>query len=246
MRGQQLAKRPPRVSHSRQILAKDTKAQKLLLHAASEVNPLKNFLPARWIVPLLLLAGKPVASQEIADTFYQEWVDYRDGEISMAFNQTPVEFALDAIRVRTGLQIVVPPAVGNKVLSLQLNRVPLEPAVRSFISYIGFKNFALMYDNDGRPNRAVVLGTRSDDGSTELEVNAHPAPINEPIAQPLTTDEREKLQKALERWSELKQEERGRIEDRLKTLPPSEEREQLVAEYGRQILGIKNREPSIP
>ena len=208
---------------------------------------MKNFFPTRWLLPLLVLStGKPAFSQDLADTFYREWIDYRDGEISMAFNQTPVDLALDAIRARTGLQIVVPPAVGSKVLSLQLDRVPLEPAVRSFISYIGFKNFALMYDKDGRPNRAVVLGTSSDDGSTESAVNAHPAPINEPIAQPLTTDEREKIQKALKRWSDLKQEERGRIEDRLKTLPPSEEREQLVAEYGRQILGIKDREPSIP
>ncbi len=205
---------------------------------------MKNFFPTRWLLLLLVLStGKPAFSQDLADTFYQEWIDYRDGEISMAFNQTPVELALDAIRVSTGLQIVVPTAVENKVLSLQLNRVPLEPAVRSFISHIGFKNFALMYDNDGHPNRAVVLGNRSNDGSSQL---AHPMPINEPIIQPLTTDEREKIQKALDRWSDLKQEERGRIEDRLKTLPPSEEREQLVAEYGRQILGIKNREPSIP
>ena len=79
---------------------KDATAQKLLHNAASEVNPLKNFLSASWMLPLLLLAGKPVASQEIADTFYQEWVEYRDGKISMAFNETPVELALDAIRVR--------------------------------------------------------------------------------------------------------------------------------------------------
>ena len=61
---------------------------------------------------------------------------------------------------------------------------------------------------------------------------------NEPAAQPLSTDERAKLQKELERWNELKQEERGRIEDRLKTLPESEEREQLVKAYGRQVLGL--------
>jgi hypothetical protein len=42
----------------------------------------------------------------------------------------------------------------------------------------------------------------------------------------------------LERWTELKQEERGRIEDRLKNLPASETRELLVAEYGRQVLGL--------
>ncbi len=208
---------------------------------------MKKFSSARWLFLLLLLStGNRVFAQDLATTPYEDWIDYRDGEISLAFNQIPVEVALDAIRTQTGLQIIVPSAVGNKVLSLQLTRVPLEPAVRSFISYIGFKNFALMYDNNGRPNRAVVLGTRPEDSSTQLPVNAHPAPINEPVVQPLTADEREKLQKALKSWSELKQEERGRIEDRLKKLAPSEEREQLVAEYGRQILGIKNPEPSVP
>jgi hypothetical protein len=62
----------------------------------------------------------------------------------------------------------------------------------------------------------------------------------EAVVQPLKSEERDTLQKELERWGELKQEERGRIEDRLKTLPPSEEREQLVKEYGRKLLGIKN------
>jgi hypothetical protein len=46
------------------------------------------------------------------------------------------------------------------------------------------------------------------------------------------------MQKDLERWSELKQEERGRIEDRLKNLPESDERDQLIKLYGTQILAI--------
>jgi hypothetical protein len=192
----------------------------------------------------MLLAGKPVASQEIADPFYQEWVEYRDGEISMVFNETPVELALDAIRVRTGLQIIVPPMTANRVLSLQLSRLPLEPAVRSFITYIGFKNFALMYDDEGRPNRAVVLAAASEDSNSRPVANAQPTHSNEAISQPLTVNEREKIQKELGRWSGLNQEERGRIEERLKTLPPSEEREQLVAEYGRQLLGLKSQESS--
>ena len=205
---------------------------------------MKNLLPARWILPLLLLAGKPAASQEIPDTLYREWVDYRDGELSMAFNQTPVELALYAIRAQTGLQIVVPPATANHLLSLQLNRLPLEPAVRSLITYIGFKNFALMYDKDGRPNRAIVLAAAPDDSTGRLVANSQPAPTNESTPPQLTAEEREKIEKELGRWSELTREERGRIEDRLKTLPPSEEREQLVAEYGRQLLGIKSQEHS--
>ena len=62
----------------------------------------------------------------------------------------------------------------------------------------------------------------------------------EPVVEPLRAQERAQLQKELDRWAELKQEDRGRIEERLKTLPPSEDREQLVKEYGRQLLGIKN------
>ena len=54
----------------------------------------------------------------------------------------------------------------------------------------------------------------------------------------LSADERDKMQKYLERWSELKQEERGRIEDRLKNLPESDERDQLINVYGTQILAI--------
>jgi hypothetical protein len=55
---------------------------------------------------------------------------------------------------------------------------------------------------------------------------------------PLTLDERQQLKRDLDRWTELKQEERGRIEDRLKTLPTSDDREILVREYGRQLLGL--------
>ncbi|MGE5302456.1 MAG: hypothetical protein ACM3TN_03950 [Alphaproteobacteria bacterium] len=176
---------------------------------------------------------------------YQEWVEYRDGELSVAFNQTPVELALFAIRAQTGVQIIVPPVTENRLLSLQLNRLPLEPAVRSFITYIGFKNFALMYDNDGRPNRAVVLAGAPDDSAGRRVDKPQPTPTDETASSPLTAEEREKIQKELGRWSELTREERGRIEDRLKTLPPSEEREQLVAEYGRQLLGIKSQEPSV-
>lgn len=96
-----------------------------------------------------------------------------------------------------------------------------------------------MYDEEGLPKRAVVLEARP-------EVRAAPTADSkvdysaEPVVEPLRALERAQLQKELERWGELKQEERGRIEERLKTLPPSEDREQLVKEYGRQLLGIKN------
>ena len=189
-----------------------------------------------FILAILMFWGaQPVHPQELEDSFYGEAVEYRDGEISVAFSQTPVVLALTVIEARTGLQIIVPAAVENKLVNLRLDRQALEPAFRSLISSIGFSNFALMYDANGRPHRAVVLGAQpralaSAEAQSEDAVAAN---------QPLATGEREKLQSELERWSDLKQEERGRIEDRLKSLPPSDEREQLLQEYGRQALGVK-------
>ena len=167
---------------------------------------------------------------------YQPWVDYSDGKISVAFDQAPVMVAVSAFRDKTGFEIVLPAAAEHQLLNLHLTGLPLEPAVRSMIQSIGFRSFALMYDETGRPNRAVVVAPQSEDDFNAAATKSEKMDA----AQPLTPEERESLQKQLEHWHELKEEVRGRIEDRLKSLPPSEEREQLVKEYGRQVLGIKN------
>jgi hypothetical protein len=188
----------------------------------------------RTVVTVLALVGlKPAFAQE--DVIYQ-WVDYRDGEVSVAFDQAPVAVAINAILARTGVKIVLPASAENKLLNLKLDRLPLEPAVRSLITSIGFNNFALMYDDTGRPSRAVVVGAMED----QVNLTALSASATEKSAiKALTKDERDRLQKDIERWNELKNEDRGRIEDRLKSLPESEERDQLVKEYGRQVLEIK-------
>jgi hypothetical protein len=192
-----------------------------------------------FALALAFSSVQPAFPQTIADTLYRESVEYEDGKITVDFDQTPLGVALNAIQVKTGLQITVPPATESKLLNLRLSRLPLEPAVRSLIAYIGFRSFALVYDEEGHPKRAVVLEARP-------EVRATPASDSKvdssaaPVVEPLRELERAELQKELERWGELKQEDRSRIEGRLKTLPPSEDREQLVKEYGRQLLGIKN------
>ena len=192
-----------------------------------------------FALALAFSSVQPAFPQTIADTLYRESVEYEDGKITVDFDQTPLGVALNAIQVKTGLQITVPPATESKLLNLRLSRLPLEPAVRSLIAYIGFRSFALVYDEEGHPKRAVVLEARP-------EVRATPASDSKvdssaaPVVEPLRELERAELQKELERWAELKQEDRSRIEERLKTLPPSEDREQLVKEYGRQLLGIKN------
>lgn len=175
-------------------------------------------------------------AQTAEEAFYQQWVDYSDDRISVAFDQIRVAEALDAILQKTGFQFILPSSADSKLLNLRLERSPLEPAVYSLLSNIGFSNFALIYDERGRPNRAVVLGGQVDEAS-RLSANSGQPP--DVVGQPLNPEERDTLHKELERWDELKQEERGRVEDRLKKLPASEEREQLVKEYGRKLLGIK-------
>jgi hypothetical protein len=181
---------------------------------------------------LLLVLRTPLAgAQSDVDDYYQNWVDYKDGAVSLAFDQTPIPFAISALHAKTGIQIIIPPASETRLINLRVDHQPLEPAVRSLITTIGYRNFALVYDDAGRPNRAIVVNTKP-----------IPPPIvaakNEGTVQPLSKEERDSLQKDLERWNDLKQEDRGRIEDRLKTLPESEEREELVRLYGRQVLGI--------
>lgn len=192
-----------------------------------------------FALALAFLNIQPAFPQVIADTLYRENVEYEGGKISIDFEQTPLGVALNAIQVKTGLQITVPPATESRLLNLRLSRLPLEPAVRSLISSIGFGSFALMYDEEGLPKRAVVLEARPE-VRTAPTADLRGDYSAEPVVEPLRAQERAQLQKELERWGELKQEERGRIEERLKTLPPSEDREQLVKEYGRQLLGIKN------
>ena len=195
---------------------------------------MKHLLKLGFILaPLAMASVAPVFAQTDADEYYQQWIDYRNGEISVTFERTPVQFALHAFHARTGFQIVVPSTTEAKVVSLRLDRQPLEPAVRLLISTIGYRNFAVMYDESGRPHRAVVLGAQPVATAAPVQVqNAELA------AAPITLEERDQIKKDLDRWNDLKQEERGRIEDRLKTLPSSEDREILVKEYGRQLLGI--------
>ena len=195
------------------------------------MKPYLSLMPLFGLVSTLFIS--PAYSQSNDNDFYRPWVDYRNGAISLAFERTPIPFALSALHATTGFQIVIPPASDKKLINLKITEQPLEPAVRSFITSIGYKNFAVMYDDKGHPNRAVVLAVRPENADESAVVAK-----SEPKAESLSTEEQDKLQKDLERWNDLKQEERGRIEDRLKNLPQSDERDQLVKIYGKQILAL--------
>jgi hypothetical protein len=184
-------------------------------------------------VPLLLFVGLPYGQPQTEDEKPSpDWVEYQDGEISVMFWQVPVELAVNVIQARTGFQIIVPGEAKSRTLSLYLTRVPVELAMRSLIASIGFNSFAMTYDRDGRPLRAIILE------ALPVAVDAAPADEQAPAEPPpLTVAEKNQLSASLKRWNELSEEARRGIQDRLRNLPPSEEREDLIKEYGRQVLG---------
>src|SRR5688500_6917191 len=130
-------------------------------------------------------------AQTSEEAFYPQWVEYRDDHISFAFDQIPVVVALQAFRQQTVFQFTLPSSADSKLLNLRLERSPLEPAVYSLLSNIGFRNFALIYDERGRPNRAVVLGSQVDRAAVVLADSSQ-------TAEPLDPEERDTLQKGLE------------------------------------------------
>jgi hypothetical protein len=190
---------------------------------------------------LLLLWNGPVTfAQDGPENSYEEWVEYRGGEVSLSFEETPLNLALNVIRERTGVEFIIPTAPEEKLLNLRVERVALEPAVRSVIASLGFENFALIYDGNGQPSRVLVLRPQQ---MAALSDVVEPD-VGTPSAGPAA--ERDSIEKELKRWSELDREKRARLEDRLRRLPPSEERAELVAEYGRQSLGLDSEPQSHP
>jgi hypothetical protein len=183
---------------------------------------------------LTLFANQWAGAQSMLD----QSIEYRDGKISLSFEEMPLDTALQAIWAQTGLQIVLPVPLKNHVLNLQLRQLPIEPAVRFLIASIGFGNFALIYDEQGRATRAVVVNDRVEEPVVESLALARNIESGTPLPL-LTSVERDKLQKDIETWGDLKREDRVRLEERLKALKPSPEREELVKEYGRQVLGLQ-------
>jgi hypothetical protein len=191
---------------------------------------MRSFAKTGFSLILLVFVGMTSAfAQSAEDEFLRPWVDYRDGAISVAFTHVPVEFAVYAIQAQTGFQIVVPREAYGRTLNLRLRQLPLELAMRSLILSIGFRSYAFTYDRNGRPVQAIIL-------------EARPAVADKPASepQPLTAAEKDQLSASLRLWNDLKDDARGRIEDRLRSLPPSEDREEMLKEYGRRVLGIKD------
>src|SRR5687767_2224063 len=88
---------------------------------------------------LILLSSESAFGQSTADEYYRQWVDYRDGEISVDFDQTLAVFGLQPIIAKPGFRFVFRSRGKAGVLILRFRRQPLEPPIRCLFSTFGYK-----------------------------------------------------------------------------------------------------------
>lgn len=81
----------------------------------------------------------------------------QDGLVSATFDATPAPEALDVIRRATGVELVLPPAVEPKPLTLVVDQVPLEAFLRRVLAALDLAGFALVYAPDGSADRLIAV-----------------------------------------------------------------------------------------
>ena len=189
------------------------------------------------LVCLVLLTCCVVLPVSEADA--QGWVEYQNGKLSMAFEQAPMDLVVALIREETGMLVVLPPAARGKFLSVRVNALPPEAAVQRILRALGLSNFVLLYDRAGRAERLIVL----EPGSDAPGMLGAALPSAEPGVPPILMSEEQRwLLEQFGRWTQLSQEARKEVRDRLLNMPPSPERERLVKQYKRQVWGVQDAE----
>jgi len=182
------------------------------------------------------------ASALMADDAFpeQQFLKYDQNVVSIAFNNLRAADAARWMRSTTGVAITLPTSAQTKPVNLRLEGARVDYAVHSLLTALQLNNAFLVYNPDGHLTGVIALEKtihRPSGDSAPAEENKKKTPSQ------LTPQERESLLKEFARWSEISAEEQKSIQSRLKEIPPSKERDQVIKDYVRLVLGIPE-EPS--
>ena len=172
---------------------------------------------------------------------YQQFVKYDDDNVSLALNNVRASDAAQLMRSATGVMITLPTSTRSKTINLTLERAKMDQAIVSLLTALELNNSFLVYDRDGRLTDVIAL----EKGAPQILNKSLPSdePEQKTEYKELTAPEREALVREFRLWSKLSADDRESIHARLKTIPRSKERDELVKEYVRLVLGVSEPGP---
>jgi hypothetical protein len=170
----------------------------------------------------------------------QQFLKYdRDG-VSVAFNNLRAADAAQWMRSTTGVAITLPTSAQTKPVNLRLEGARIDYAVHSLLTALQLSNSFLVYDPDGHLTGVIALEKTISRPAAETTPSEEDK--KKKISKELTEQDREALLRDFDRWSEISTEEQKSIQTRLKEMPASKERDQVVKDYLRLVLGITDEQ----
>jgi hypothetical protein len=194
------------------------------------------------IIALLICMYPSIALTEDDFLPFQQYVRYNNNDnVSLALTNVRASDAVQLMRSATGVRITLPTPTQSKTITLAVDRARMDQAIESLLTALDLDNSFLVYDRDGHLTGVIAL----DKGKTQSASNSQPPEENEQQKSEyknLTAPEREALVREFRLWSKLSAKDRDSIHARLKTIPPSKQRDDLIKEYVRLVLGVRELE----
>jgi hypothetical protein len=188
---------------------------------------------------IYLFPAPALTSEEIFPE--QQFLKYDREVVSVAFNNLRAADAAQWMRSTTGVAITLPTSAQTKRVNLRLESARVDFAVHSLLTALQLNNSFLVYGPDGHLTGAIALEKTVSRASLEGTFGEE---NKKQTSSEMTASEREALLRDFARWSEVSPEEQKAIQSRLKAIPASKERDQIVKEYVRLVLGIAEQASS--
>jgi hypothetical protein len=186
------------------------------------------------------------ASTVVADddsSFFQQYVKYDKNSVSLSFSNLRATDATYLILSTTGVSITLPNSSQKKTVTLKLDGAKLDEAVNSLLGALEINNSFSLYDHDGRLTQVIALEKAAHPHVTQADSQKETSKTN---FRDLTAAEQNSILRDFARWKELTDEEQRSIHERLKTIPPSRTRDQIIREYIRQVLQLVDPDEESP
>jgi hypothetical protein len=187
----------------------------------------------------LLTFPSPGLTNDDADPD-QQYIRYDNENVSVALNNVRAVDAALLMRSTTGVAITLPSSTISKTINLRFESAKVDYAVRTLLTVLQLNNSFSVYDGDGHLTEVIALDKAA--SHTPAEIQPAEEDKKNTVPKELTAQERESLLRDFGRWSEISAEEQKSIHSRLRNLPVSKERDQVIHEYVRLVLGV--REPA--